>query len=334
MVGSVRIIKVEVKRTLGFRDVSLELVPDLQLVAGPNNAGKSTLIRVLELFFDGSAGNWIREFALLNTHCADEGPRTLSTVTVHFGNVDADEGSVFKSIVRKNGAFSISLRTTWRGSISLETSRNVVGDEARRYYEEVLGRFYFVRIPSVRVADSEGWDSQSLQRLLDTLEAVLVRNGGSRSTNLRQEYATRIRPVEVLVKDLLEESVKSIQMDLLFEGTDVRFELPDARHALRGMLAEAVFKSDGEVSVPVTERGTGFQSAMVLGILRFVAAKESGAGRSTFFAGEEPEAFLHPQTQWAMAKITGDIAKDAQVLVTTHSAVLVDSFSVDYVSIP
>ena len=44
------------------------------------------------------------------------------------------------------------------------------------------------------------------------------------------------------------------------------------------------------------------------------------------FAIEEPEAFLHPQTQRAMAKIIKAISQDAQVLVTTHSPVLVDSF--------
>ncbi|NYI43800.1 putative ATP-dependent endonuclease of OLD family [Nocardioides aromaticivorans] len=50
------------------------------------------------------------------------------------------------------------------------------------------------------------------------------------------------------------------------------------------------------------------------------------------FAIEEPEAFLHPQTQRAMAKIIGDIADDAQVLVTTHSSVLVDSFDISRIA--
>jgi len=46
---------------------------------------------------------------------------------------------------------------------------------------------------------------------------------------------------------------------------------------------------------------------------------------------EEPEAFLHPQLQRSVSLYLKSLAKTAQVIVTTHSAVLVDS--VDILSI-
>jgi putative ATP-dependent endonuclease of OLD family len=44
------------------------------------------------------------------------------------------------------------------------------------------------------------------------------------------------------------------------------------------MLEAAVIESQGDVDVPVAQRGTGFQSALVLGILRYVASREAQAG--------------------------------------------------------
>jgi len=99
------------------------------------------------------------------------------------------------------------------------------------------------------------------------------------------------------------------------------------------MLASTVLESGaGTVKVPITSRGTGFQSALILGILKYVATKANGSDSTLFFAIEEPEAFLHPQTQRAMAKIIGEIATSAQVVVTTHSPVIVDSFEISKIA--
>lgn len=327
-----RLVRVEFQRLLGFKSVSIEVDPTLQLIAGPNNAGKSTFVRLLELFFSNPDAESILQHQPLNDYYAVEGPRQLSVITVHFGDLSMDETAVFSSIIRqRDRTFSVSLRSTRKGVISFAASRKPKAEEAQRYYKEVLDRFHFVKIPSIRVADERIGGTDSLERLLETLESVLVRKGSARSTTLQQSFATTIRPVEDLVRDLLDQSADAIRDDLPFQENKVRFRLPEPRHALRGMLSAAVIESHGTIAVPVVDRGTGFQSALVLGILRYVARKEANSGGNTLFAIEEPEAFLHPQTQRAMSKIIGDISRDAQVIVTTHSSVLVDSFSVDRV---
>ena len=328
----VKVIKVEFERVLGFKAVYFDLDPDLQLIAGPNNAGKSTLVRLLETFFSDPTDEEMLALKPLNAYYSLEGARTLSRINVYFGHLSDDETAAFLPILLRDKTFWVSLRSSRTGFVNFDASRKPGTEEAKRYYQEILKRFQFVKIPSIRVADGNTTGSDSLERLVETLEAVLVRKGAIRSTTLQQKYANNMEPVEALVREVLDESAAAIKDDLPFQENVVRFRLPDARHALRGMLSAAVIESEGEVSVPVAQRGTGFQSALVLGILRYVARQEAQAGGNILFAIEEPEAFLHPQTQRAMAKIVRDISNDAQVLVTTHSSVLVDSFTVDKIA--
>lgn len=330
---NVRVVKVEFQRVLGFKDVSVELNSQLQILAGPNNAGKSTLVRLLEVFFSDPTQEALLDLKPLNSYYASEGARSLSTITVHFGDLDHQERRAFNPIIRtQDKTFSISLRSTRKGSVSFEASKKPGVDESRRYYSEVLARCSYIKIPSIRMAGADVTDKDSMERLLDTLEAILIRKGNTRSTTLQQKYAEIIEPVEDLVRGVLDQSAAAIKNDLPFRENEVKFRLPESRYGLRGMLAAAVIESQGSIALPVSQRGTGFQSALVLGILRHVAEKEAQAGGNMFFAIEEPEAFLHPQTQRAMAKIIRDISSSAQVLVTTHSSVVVDSFSVDQIA--
>lgn len=320
--------QVYIKSLLGFKALSLDMDPSLQLIAGPNNAGKSSFIRVLEAFFSDPTANDFKHLKPLNDYYVDGGPRMLSSIKIHFGGLTQAEADELNGPRGRDGTFWVQITCSRKGKISYRTWRGTDA-RSREIYEWVLQSFDFVKIPSIRVSGADQDDAdQSLTRLHDTLEGVLVRSGNSRSTQLQKDFATAMEPVEDLVREVLSESVNSVATELPFQDPVLGVDLPAPRHALRGMLREAVITSHDDVVVPIAARGTGFQSALVLGILRYVSSKSRQAGTNVIFAIEEPEAFLHPQTQRAMAKILKDISAESQLLVTTHSPVLVDSFSV------
>lgn len=322
-----RIVQIDVERLLGFKRLSVEVDPQLQLIAGPNNAGKSSLIRVLELFFAKPSSADIQALKPLNDYYLSGGPRMLSSIEVTFGDLSEMELDLFADAISPEGQFSIKISCTRKGAISYRTQREAAN--AEDVYDRVLQSFSFVKIPSVRVNDPTQRDGdQSLARLYETLEGVLIRTGSSRTTQLQRDFAEAMAPVEKLVHSVLSESMSAVASELPFREGNLGIKLPDSRHALGGMLQEAVITSRDEVEVSIAQRGTGFQSALVLGILRYVSSRSSQPGTNVVFAVEEPEAFLHPQTQRAMAKILLEISTNAQLLVTTHSPVLVDSFSV------
>jgi putative ATP-dependent endonuclease of the OLD family len=326
------IAQVRIERLLGFRHLELDVDPNLQLIAGPNNAGKSSLIRVLETFFSDPTPGVIQRLMPLNDYYVGGGPRMLSSIKVHFGDLTAAEAEGLEGLIARDGTFWVQIVCTRKGKISYRTYRDSTF-RSREVYERVLQSFDFVKIPSVRVSGTEERaGDQSLARLQKTLEGVLVRSGNSRSTQLQKEFAKAMEPVEDLVREVLSESVDAVAAELPFQDPVLGVELPSPRHAVRGLLQEAVITSHDDVVVPIADRGTGFQSALVLGILRYVSSKSRQSGANVVFAIEEPEAFLHPQTQRAMAKILKEISAEAQLLVTTHSPVLVDSFSVNRIT--
>jgi len=328
-----RVSRIEVKNLLGFKELDLAIDTSLQLIAGPNNAGKSSLVRLLETFFSGDRRTPLADMLPLHEYYRSAGPRTMSEIRVWFDDLTAAEQTDFAPVLVR-GAFWISLRCSRSGQESFATSKKASADDARRYYQSAVDAISFVKIPSVRVPDGSGTgDVDAIERLVETLESVLVRTGSTRSTSMQQDFAKKLSEVEAVVKDVLDGSAKAIQDELPFEEQEVSFVLPESRQALRGMLASTVLESGaGAVKVPISSRGTGFQSALVLGILKYVATKANGSDSTLFFAIEEPEAFLHPQTQRAMAKIISDIASSAQVLVTTHSPVIVDSFEISKIA--
>ncbi|GLB64268.1 hypothetical protein NCCP2495_21470 [Dietzia sp. NCCP-2495] len=318
--------RVSVERFLGFNRVSIDLDPHLQLIAGPNNAGKSSLLRVLETFFSDPSREELQRMKPQNDYYVNGGPRMMSSIEVRFAGLTDDEAEYFAEAITDN-SFSIKIACSRAGNVTYHASHGAT--RARELYDQVLESFSFVNIPSVRVSGvGQAGGDQSLVRLYETLESVLVHAGRSRRTQIQREFEDAIAPVETLVHKVLAESVAAVATELPFRERELGIKLPSSRHALRGMLEQAVITSKDEIEVSIGERGTGFQSALVLGILRYVASKSGQSTGKVVFVIEEPEAFLHPQTQRAMAKILSDISANAQLIVTTHSPVLVDSFSV------
>ena len=164
--------QVHIKCLLGFKALSLDVDPSLQLIAGPNNAGKSSFIRVLETFFSDPTSDDFRRLKPLNDYYVDGGSRMLSSIKVHFGGLSQAEGTELEGTLGRDGTFWVQITCSRKGKISYRTGK---GTEARsrEIYEWALQSFDFVKIPSIRVGSADQGDAdQSLTRLHDTLEGV------------------------------------------------------------------------------------------------------------------------------------------------------------------
>ncbi|MCU1585968.1 MAG: hypothetical protein JWM49_2524 [Microbacteriaceae bacterium] len=100
-----KLSRVEVERFLGFKKVVVDIDHDLQLIAGPNNAGKSSLIRLIETFFSDPNGETLVGMLPLNTYYAALGPRTLSSIQLWFSDLSDDDRQAFGPLIRQDSRF-------------------------------------------------------------------------------------------------------------------------------------------------------------------------------------------------------------------------------------
>jgi hypothetical protein len=105
-------------------------------------------------------------------------------------------------------------------------------------------------------------------------------------------------------------------------------EVTSVQLATTNTLRRAVHRScivlvDDGTKTELGMKGDGIKSLTAISLLRHTSQKALGA-KSLILAIEEPESHLHPRAVHRLREVLQDIAKTHQVIVTTHSPVLVD----------
>lgn len=89
-------------------------------------------------------------------------------------------------------------------------------------------------------------------------------------------------------------------------------------------------QESGSCDSPLDLKGTGLQRAVALAIIQVAATTNKTAGLPDLFLGlDEPETWLHPRAQVALAMAIREIGADQQVWVATHSPYMLRRFDHD-----
>ena len=104
----------------------------------------------------------------------------------------------------------------------------------------------------------------------------------------------------------------------------VRVEVEDRFGALRRN--SRIFVDDG-TSTELRYKGDGVQSLAAISLIHHLS-QEAARGSELVLAIEEPEAHLHPKAIHQLRAVLQDIARRQQVVVTTHSPLLVNRFDI------
>lgn len=132
------------------------------------------------------------------------------------------------------------------------------------------------------------------------------------------ERLTQVKDVEETLNKLLKEQFPSVNLDLEIPPPELRTVLSGAR----------IYINDGIRDV-VETKGDGIKRALTFALLRSYVEinskrkkhgiEDKGSDSNYLFLFEEPELYLTPKAQKILYDALGQISKEHQVCVTTHS---------------
>lgn len=299
---------------------------------GPNNSGKSNLVRAIELALDPDA-EYVPDRDRPASALGIGQPRvTRITLTFHAGTTSPEStllsrAKKYELAVKKGkgsktyaddrevriiASFAGGVRQTTFGARGAGAASLPADSEEHRKLEE-----QFRSVVRFAVIHS-GEDLESLLRgkFREILQLVI---GDHLAEALIGAEEARKRYLDHLQKKLLEPLRKQVRerVSVIFPEVTLAELVPDVPTVERTLSSVDVQLGD-VIKTGLSDKGTGLRGGVLVAMLQYLAEQSR---RSLVLAVEEPEAFLHPGAQEKIRDELEALAKriDVTLLVTTHS---------------
>jgi hypothetical protein len=329
---------VQVENLRGYTSTYLPLDRRTTVVVGRNNSGKTSILRLLDWVLNTLSVEDVRKHwsipdevaaFLLPARDARHKARRLTVL------VGISDGRSHRRYSCADGIASlrINVRLTPEPSVFVRLGEARRGEasqsspRALELLEKLKESVRLMYVPSFRDAGSK--------RFKDTLHRSFAQRIKSRALHERQggapaEYRkmkSALDRVATIVEDLVAPlwpaMVDYLPPGLAADGaveleTNVEDLLDWATHRLELKVSTGEHDSS---RVGITDVGSGLQSLLDLAVQQSDAAEDGGR---TILVVEEPESFLHPSAQRVITRSLLKSEMFSQLVVTTHSSVVVD----------
>lgn len=302
-------IKIEKFRSIYSAEVRLG---DITALVGENNAGKTAVLRAINAVL-----NYELEAESFHNRRHQYAARNNTYITIAFSDVPATLPYVEYA---NDGKMELKLSYSYsqdRQKYQVQKEREWV-TAPDDLLASLANHIRYVYIPVGRANQGARYaDSAVFGELIEKHFARQMKNRDSISSNVRK-VSRRIHD-NVLSK--LERQMNSLYLQDKSVGFKIDFPADlDYRIFLNSI--EVGFSEDG-TSYPMQEWGSGTRSLAAIAIHRANALLNDA---SIILGIEEPETNLHPQAQrrFLHSLRNGMDDKEMQVLMTTHSPVLLD----------
>ncbi len=331
-----RLASFTVKNFRSITDAYKLPLRDFAVLVGPNNEGKSNVLKSIVLALgllsrsryyksqrqlryrygaeEDLAFSWNRDYPLTLQATQLDG---RSEFVLEF-ELNTAEQREFRTRTKLNLSTNLKLKLSLgREDAKLDLllqgqAKQKVGPDLEEVARFVAERLDIQYIPAIRPsALAESVVDDLLARELALLEANAE----------YQELLGKLEAIQQPVLDALSSELTKTVSGFIPEVSAVSVQTGNAlRRAVRH--SSRVLIDDG-TETDLGRKGDGVKSLTAIALLRHTSQKARG-NRSLIFAIEEPESHLHPRAIHGLRTVLQDIANVNQVIVTTHSPVLVD----------
>ncbi len=336
-------MKVSRLKIQGFRTVNRGFdcsLNDLSIFVGRNNAGKSCAVRALDLFFNHSKNPDLFIPHIRVNPSSDNKKRYSIIICIWYDDISESIKRKYRRYMNKEGLLPIRLyyspkdRTVVYSGFragKVSTTKNS-GEILEDIIDDINEQLSLRVIPETRDLAREFRTrlGHGFKKLKD---AVLASTEG-KATKKVKDYKGLIE--SILNKELVSKINKNLGHIIPDHEISIgSFENSVfSRIVLSALIDELPIstKSEDADDVPIEEMGAGFQSAVLVSLYRTVAQLED---KQVILCVEEPEIHLDSHSQrycyhhWLQE--VGEENELNQVLITSHSAFLIDEASPDQI---
>lgn len=314
------------------------------LFVGPNNEGKSNILRALNIamttlqkfrpriiygrdgkafsmnpdnrnIFIASGFNHTRDYPIQNRK--NKNTAKCSNITIEF-KLEDSEILEFKSEIKSNlngtlpikisfkeNDFEINISKPGKGQLSLNKKMIKIANF-------VSQRIKFEYVPAVRTAGS----ADEVVRSLVSNELASIENN--------EKYIEALQVIDEIQRPILEKlSVSITETVSSFLPSVKNVSLRASQTSRSSVLRRAIQidVNDG-VTTELGQKGDGVQSLVALAIMRH-ASEDQSSGQNSIIAIEEPESHLHPKAIRDLRDVIFNLSQKNQVVISSHSPLLV-----------
>lgn len=317
---------------------------DYSVIVGPNNEGKSNVLKGLAFalsILSGSRGvmrfrraeflsfkvrkqtanfdyEWIKDFPLSLQKTNPDG----KTEFVLELELNSDDQIEFKKRVKVHLTtnlkakillgkedLTIEFLLKGKGKASLNKKKNEV-------LEFINKRLQLQYIPAIRTSELS----------IDIVENLLSKELSTLEQNA--DFKKLLQEIQRFQKPILDKISKSVAATVSGFIPDVKSIKIESRERIANILSAAcrVYVNDG-IETDLKAKGDGIISLTAISLLKHIS-QQSGIGKGQLLLLEEPESHLHPKAIHRLKSVLADISKTNQVIVTTHSPIIVEKATI------
>ena len=312
-------------------------ISDYNVLIGPNNEGKSNILKGLVTAlslstngdfkqirrgrgysryyqFSGEHFNWHRDIPYI--HREDETKKT--TFTLEFEFTPTEKG-LFKKEIGSTLKTNLSLKLQLAARNSDSSYDILMPGKAKKTFEankDIIAAFIkkridFQYIPCIRTEDlTYQVIDQLLQRALETNK--IYHNTLDKLQKIQEPILKQIqKEALVTVKEFIPE-VKNLTIE--------------KNNSFREFNKRPNIQVDDGTITSIEEKGDGIKSLVAISLMRY--AVSNAMNKNLMILIEEPESHLHPKAIHSLREVLIDLAKKYQLIVSSHSQLLVDKLNV------
>src|SRR3989338_8743572 len=353
-----KISRVFIKNFKSFKSERIDFL-DLMAFIGENNAGKSNVLKALDLFFSDTKK--------LDAHFFNDcGEKTI--IQVWFRDLNAEAKTTFGKYLLEDGEtviirkeyffegeetqrlFAVILEEKFENEKDKKDAVEIRDKEEIEPFTSTDKKYFwkpkpfgwaqvangylpdFLYVPAVKDVKEEAkiTEKSRFGQIINAMLSSVLQDAELKKVN---EQFTKLLMGENDAQDgriaqLKEfETMLSEKLSAHMKGTTIKLDVtpPSLKDVFQS--GTKIMVDDG-ISTAIENKGHGMQRSVIFVIFRAYAdllKKEQGEkAKALIFGIEEPELYLHPQMQRAMFALLKEITKTDQVVFTTHSSFFVD----------